>query len=142
MNSMTDPGPAAKAYMGAASIEQLRFEHDGLQRVISEGSQALQRVHSGGSAGFQRQISGEGKRTLFLHDARQLAATSPCSPEELSVVSVLNRVMLEDSRVAWSGTHLHQSSGHATLGQLPGILSACGGVDRSDRKREDNWNAH
>ncbi|CAK9027746.1 Solute carrier family 12 member 5 (Electroneutral potassium-chloride cotransporter 2) (K-Cl cotransporter 2) (hKCC2) (Neuronal K-Cl cotransporter) [Durusdinium trenchii] len=100
MNSMTDPGPAAKAYMGAASIEQLRFEHDGLQRVISEGSQALQRVHSGGSAGFQRQISGEGKRTLFLHDARQLAATSPCSPEELSVVSVLNRVMLEESHGA------------------------------------------
>lgn len=100
MNSMTDPGPGSK-FPGTTSIDQLRFgehDHSGLQRVISENSQ-LNRIHSGGE--FNRQVSVEGgKRTLFLHDARQLAATSPCSPEELSVVSVLNKVMLEESRGA------------------------------------------
>lgn len=99
MNSMTDPGPGSK--FPTTSIDQLRFgehDHSGLQRVISENSQ-LNRIHSGGE--FNRQVSVEGgKRTLFLHDARQLAATSPCSPEELSVVSVLNKVMLEESRGA------------------------------------------
>ena len=102
MNSMTDPGPGSKGLAG--SIEQLRFgdrgehDHSGLQRVVSENSQ-LNRIQSGGS-GFARQVSVEGKRTLFLHDSRQLAATSPCSPQELSVVSVLNKVMLEESRDA------------------------------------------
>lgn len=99
MNSMTDPGPGSK--FPTTSIDQLRFgehDHSGLQRVISENSQ-LNRIHSGGE--FNRQVSVEGgKRTLFLHDARQLAATSPCSPQELSVVSVLNKVMLEESRGA------------------------------------------
>ncbi|CAJ1371617.1 unnamed protein product [Effrenium voratum] len=87
MNSMTDPGPSGKAY---TAVDHLRF-----------GDEPT-RVHSGGSeGGFQRQVSGgEGKRTLFLHDARQLTATAPCREEELSVVSVLNKLMLEESQDA------------------------------------------
>ena len=75
MNSMTDPGPGKAA---AASLDQLRFDHEGLQRVISESSQ-LQRVYSEQS-GFQRQISADGQNPMtFLHDSFWMQVSAPCS---------------------------------------------------------------
>ncbi|CAE7477296.1 Slc12a4 [Symbiodinium natans] len=107
MNSMTDPGPGPPATGQAGmmpSIDQLNF---GDERQISSDRHITAASNQNGvtsdisGANFQRQVSGnEGKRTLFLHDARQLTTTSPCSPEELSVVSVLNKVILEESEAA------------------------------------------
>ncbi|CAE7264818.1 SLC12A7 [Symbiodinium sp. KB8] len=97
MNSMTDPGPGPQAVGKATarpSVDQLNFTDD----RQTPHSNALVSDISGSN--FQRQVSADGKRTLFLHDARQLAATSPCSPDELSVVSTLNKVILEESQEA------------------------------------------
>ncbi|CAE7550458.1 SLC12A5 [Symbiodinium pilosum] len=100
MNSMTDPGPGAQAAGKAMpSVDQLHFGDDRQtsDRQIPAPNHANP-LASDISGNFQRQVSAnEGKRTLFLHDARQLSATAPCSPEELSVVSVLNKLILEES---------------------------------------------
>eukprot|EP00930_Biecheleria_cincta_P096598 TRINITY_DN8841_c0_g1_i2.p1 TRINITY_DN8841_c0_g1~~TRINITY_DN8841_c0_g1_i2.p1 ORF type:complete len:1089 (+),score=175.20 TRINITY_DN8841_c0_g1_i2:220-3267(+) len=87
-NSMTDPGPSSHTV--TPSIDQLRFDEEPETKPSGDDGELLRQV-SGGS---------QVPRTLFLHRPSQMTAQKVCNEDELALVTVLNRLMLEESKDA------------------------------------------